>query len=132
MKISSMGKLKFCVKLTIIVESWSLKVMIIGYTAGVFDLFHIGHVNILRKAKSECDYLIVGVTTDKLARETKGRCIIPFEERCEIINSMRFVDKVVAQSDFDKVKAGKNMDITSCLLEMIGKVPATGKLMNRN
>ena len=62
--------------------------MIIGYTTGVFDLFHIGHLNILRKARGKCDKLIVGVTTDELLKVYKNKSpIIPFEERISIIKS---------------------------------------------
>lgn len=72
----------------------------------MFDLFHIGHLNILRNAASLCDRLIVGVTVDQLAADSKGRLpVIPFEERAEIIRALRFVDAVVPQIDYDKVKA---------------------------
>ncbi|MBP3192523.1 adenylyltransferase/cytidyltransferase family protein [Natronogracilivirga saccharolytica] len=80
--------------------------MIIGYTTGVFDLFHIGHLNILKKSKSQCDYLVVGVTTDRLAKERKGKKpVIPFEERLEIVKNISHVDQVVAQVNMDKLKA---------------------------
>ena len=79
--------------------------MVIGYTTGVYDMFHIGHLNILRRAKEQCDYLIVGVSTDELVRHEKNKTpIIPFEERCAIVESIRYVDKVVPQ--FDKNKYG--------------------------
>jgi glycerol-3-phosphate cytidylyltransferase len=79
-----------------------------GYTTGVFDLFHIGHLNILKNAKSQCNHLIVGVTTDELAEARKGKKpIIPFEERIEIVNSIQFVDSVVAQENMDKLMAWK-------------------------
>lgn len=69
---------------------------IIGYTTGVFDLFHIGHLNILRNAKSMCDYLIVGVTTDEVTLILKGKLpIIPFEERIQIVECIKFVDKAI-------------------------------------
>lgn len=77
--------------------------MIIGYTTGVFDLFHIGHVNILRNAKSLCDKLIVGVSTDELVFEYKNKKpVIPFIERCEIVQSIEHVDVVIAQQTRDK------------------------------
>ncbi|MDC3208793.1 adenylyltransferase/cytidyltransferase family protein [Pelagibacteraceae bacterium] len=79
--------------------------MIIGYTSGVYDLFHVGHLNILRKAKSMCDKLIVGVTTDELAREKVRRTIIPFNERIEIIQSIVYVDAAVPQDSYDKISA---------------------------
>lgn len=79
---------------------------IIGYTTGVFDLFHIGHLNILKKAKSECDYLIVGVTTDEEVERVKNkRPIIPFEERAQIVEAIKHVDKVVPEEDTDKLTA---------------------------
>lgn len=78
----------------------------IGYTTGVFDLFHIGHLNILKRAKEQCEFLIVGVSTDELVREYKNKTpIIPYEERCEIVGAVRYVDKVVAQVSMDKRKA---------------------------
>ena len=83
---------------------------IIGYTTGVFDLFHIGHLNVLKRAKLDCDHLIVGVTTDELSLEAKGKTpIIPFEERMEIVASIRFVDEVVPQPDMNKMKAWRRL-----------------------
>lgn len=82
----------------------------IGYTTGVYDLFHIGHLNILRNAKLECDYLIVGVTTDVLSLEVKERRpIIPFAERMAIVESIRYVDMVVPQTNYDKLEAWNNL-----------------------
>ncbi len=78
----------------------------IGYTTGVFDLFHIGHLNILRNAKKQCEYLIVGVSTDEVVKEYKHKTpIIPYKERAEIVSSIRFVDKVVPQENMDKFAA---------------------------
>lgn len=80
--------------------------IIIGYTTGVFDMFHIGHLNVLKRAKAECDYLIVGVTTDELSLSRKGKTpIIPLVERMEIVKSLTFVDQVVPQENMDKFQA---------------------------
>ena len=82
----------------------------IGYTTGVFDLFHIGHLNILRNAKLECDYLIVGITTDELSREKKGKTpIIPFAERMAVVESIKYVDMVVPQTNYNKMEAWQNL-----------------------
>lgn len=82
----------------------------IGYTTGVYDMFHIGHLNLLKRAKLECDYLIVGVTTDELCEKQKGkRPIIPFPERMEIVEHIVFVDEVVPQVNMDKIEAWNNL-----------------------
>ncbi len=79
---------------------------IVGYTTGVFDMFHIGHLNILRRAKEQCDYLIVGVSTDALVEHDKHKTpIIPFENRCAIVEAIKYVDKVVPQPDKNKMAA---------------------------
>lgn len=83
--------------------------MIIGYTAGVYDLFHIGHLNLLKNAKGMCDKLIVGVTVDELVTYKGKRAIIPFEDRIEIIRSIKYVDAVVPQYDMDKLKMCKKL-----------------------
>lgn len=77
----------------------------IGYTTGVYDLFHIGHLNLLRRAKECCEHLIVGVTVDELVSYKGKSAVIPFAERREIVGAIRYVDEVVAQEDLDKVKA---------------------------
>ncbi len=81
------------------------KKKIVGYTTGVFDMFHIGHLEIFRKAKEHCDYLIVGVSTDALVESYKNKKpIIPFQDRSEIVRSIKFVDQVVTQSHRDKFR----------------------------
>ncbi|MDD4601011.1 MAG: adenylyltransferase/cytidyltransferase family protein [Negativicutes bacterium] len=77
--------------------------MIIGYTTGVYDLFHIGHLNLLKNAKGMCDRLVVGITTDELAQYKNKNPVIPFEERLEIVRNIKFVDAVVPQEDMDKL-----------------------------
>ena len=79
--------------------------MVVGYTAGVFDLFHVGHVNLLRNARSMCDRLIVGVTIDDLVLYKGKRAVIPFDERIEIVRSSRHVDLAVPQATMDKLDA---------------------------
>lgn len=84
---------------------------IIGYTTGVFDLFHIGHLNILKQAKSKCDYLIVGVSTDELVQKYKNKTpIIPFHERASIVEALECVDRVVPQRNRDKISAFKELN----------------------
>ena len=78
--------------------------MIIGYTSGVYDLFHIGHLNMLKNAKSMCDKLIVGVTTDELVSYKHKKSVIPFIERIEIVRSLNCVDVAIPQTEIDKVK----------------------------
>lgn len=78
----------------------------IGYTAGVFDMFHVGHLRILERARSMCDYLIVSVSTDDLVESYKGKSpIIPYSDRAAIVSSMRQVDRVVPQENRDKFAA---------------------------
>ena len=83
--------------------------MIIGYTAGVYDLFHIGHLNLLKNAKGMCDKLIVGVTVDDLVLYKGKKAMIPFEDRLEIVRSCKYVDAVVPQYDMDKLAICKKL-----------------------
>lgn len=78
---------------------------VIGYTTGTFDMIHNGHINLLKRAKSLCDILIVGVSTDELAKYKGKIPIIPYEERAEIVQSIRYVDQVIPQTDRNKVNA---------------------------
>ena len=78
----------------------------IGYTTGVFDMFHIGHLNVLKKAKEQCDYLIVGVSTDEVVQSYKHKTpIIPFNERIAIVQELKCVDKAVPQTSMNKMEA---------------------------
>ena len=86
--------------------------MIIGYTTGVYDLFHIGHLNLLKNAKGMCDKLIVGVTVDELVTYKGKRSMIPFEDRIEIVRSIKYVDAAVPQYDMDKLTACKKLGAT--------------------
>jgi len=79
--------------------------MIIGYTTGVFDLFHIGHLKLLKNAKGLCDRLIVGVTSDELVSYKNKRAVIPFEERIEIVRNIKYVDAAIVQNSMDKIEA---------------------------
>ena len=85
-----------------------MKEKVIGFTAGTFDMFHIGHLNLLKNAKSRCDYLIVGVNSDQLVEEYKNKkAVVPLEERMEIIRSIRYVDEVMQIDSLDKAISWK-------------------------
>lgn len=82
----------------------------VGYTTGVFDMFHIGHLNILKRAKAMCDYLIVGVSTDEVVQEYKHKNpVIPFEDRLAIVEAIKYVDKAIPQVTMDKMVAYKKI-----------------------
>jgi glycerol-3-phosphate cytidylyltransferase len=82
----------------------------VGYTTGVFDVFHVGHLNILERAKEQCDYLIVGVSTDELVQSYKHKTpVIPFEDRMRIVAAIRVVDRVVPQVNMDKREAWESL-----------------------
>ena len=78
--------------------------MTVGYTSGVYDLFHIGHLNLLKNARGLCDKLIVGVTVDKLVEYKNKHSVIPFSERLEIVRNIKYVDAAIPQEDLDKFK----------------------------
>lgn len=82
---------------------------IIGYTAGVFDMFHIGHLYLLMNAKSMCDKLVVGVTIDELVKYKGTEAVIPYKDRREIVRNIKCVDAVVPQKDMDKVTMCKKL-----------------------
>lgn len=77
----------------------------IGYTSGVYDMFHVGHLNLLKRAKEQCDYLIVAVTTDELTQYKNVKAVIPFEDRCKIVEAIKYVDYVVPQENMNKMEA---------------------------
>ncbi|MFE4950638.1 adenylyltransferase/cytidyltransferase family protein [Leifsonia sp. NPDC056665] len=84
--------------------------MRVGYAAGAFDLFHIGHLNILKHAKSQCDYLIAGVVSDEMLRLTKGvDPVIPLAERIEIVRHIAYVDEAVAETVPDKLDMWRDL-----------------------
>lgn len=82
---------------------------VIGYTAGVYDLFHVGHLNLLKNAKGMCDKLVVGVTADELVKYKGKTALIPYEDRAEIVRSIKYVDAVVPQMDMDKLTMCKKL-----------------------
>ena len=83
--------------------------MVIGYTSGVYDLFHIGHLNLIRNAKGMCDKLIVGVTTDDLVSYKNKKAVIPHNERVEIVRAIEYVDSVVQQENMDKFEMWRKL-----------------------
>ena len=87
-----------------------MKMYHIGYTTGVFDMFHIGDLNILKNAKSVCDYLIVGISTDELVQQYKGKTpIIRFDERLEIVKAIKYVDQIVPHTTMNKMDAWREL-----------------------
>lgn len=83
--------------------------MIIGYTSGVYDLFHIGHLNLLKNASALCDRLVVGVSTDDLVSYKHKKSVIPFKERLEIVRSIKYVDAVIPQETLDKMEVWRKI-----------------------
>ncbi len=86
--------------------------MVIGYTAGVYDLFHIGHLNLLKNAKGMCDKLIVGVTIDELVTYKGKKSVIPYCDRIEIVRSIKYVDAAIPQTEMDKLAMCKKIGAT--------------------
>lgn len=87
--------------------------MRIGYAAGAFDLFHVGHLNLLRHAKQHCDVLVAGVVSDEMLREVKGtEPMIPTNERAEIVRNLRFVDRVHVETTPSKLDAWQDVRFT--------------------
>jgi glycerol-3-phosphate cytidylyltransferase len=85
----------------------------IGYAAGAFDLFHVGHLNLLRHAKENCDFLVAGVVSDEMLRTVKGiEPVIPTSERAEIVRSIAFVDDVYVETTPSKLDAWSNVGFT--------------------
>lgn len=82
-----------------------------GYTTGVYDMFHIGHLNLLKKAKEQCEFLIVGVSTDELALYKNKVPIIPYHERAQIVEACKYVDLVVAQENMNKLDACNKYEV---------------------
>jgi glycerol-3-phosphate cytidylyltransferase len=88
-----------------------MKKFLLGYTTGVFDLFHIGHLNLLKGASEQCETLVVGVSTDELVYSYKAKYpVIPFIERIEIVKSIKFVDQVIPQVSMNKVSAREHIE----------------------
>ncbi len=96
------------------------------FTSGCFDIFHQGHLNILKSTKALCDYLVVGVSTDELILKSKGRLpLIPFEERVSILEANKYVDEVIPQVDKNKqtIVDQYNIDAISVGSDWFGKYP---------
>ncbi len=80
----------------------------VGYVPGAYDMFHVGHLNIIRNSARECDRLIAGVVTDEVLQAVKGRPpVVPLEERMEIVGALRYVDEVVVDEHSDKFQMWK-------------------------
>jgi glycerol-3-phosphate cytidylyltransferase len=83
---------------------------VVGYAPGAYDLFHIGHLNLLRRAAEQCDYLIAGVVSDEVLLRTKGRPpVVPLAERLEIVRNLRIVDEVHAEVVPDKLETWRTV-----------------------
>jgi glycerol-3-phosphate cytidylyltransferase len=86
----------------------------IGYAPGVYDLFHIGHLNILRNARVHCDFLIAGVVSDEMCRRAKGKNpVIPLVERLEIVAGIKYVDRAIAEHLPEKLDTWREVGFTT-------------------
>lgn len=85
--------------------------MIVGYTSGVFDLFHVGHLNLLQKAKANCDFLVVAVCSDELVMKLKNKKpIIPLTDRLRIVGALKCVDRVIIKFSDDEFLLARSVD----------------------
>ena len=103
---------------------------VIGYTQGTYDMFHIGHLNLIKNAKRRCDYLIVGVNTDELVESYKNkRPIVPLEERAEIVRSIKYVDDWKGNERWERT--GKEMEALGARLVYLPYTKDTSSTMLR-
>jgi glycerol-3-phosphate cytidylyltransferase len=104
----------------------------IGYAAGDFDLFQVGHLNILRRASEQCDHLIAGVVSDEMLELTKGvRPVVPLAERLEIVRSIRYVDEAIAETVPDKLETWRRVGFTVFFKGDDWRGTARGMLLER-
>ena len=104
----------------------------IGYTQGTFDMFHIGHLNLIRNAKKHCDYLIVGVNADDLVESYKNkRPIVPLKERAEIVRAIRYVDEVIVTTTLDKKQVWEKVHFNESISEMTGRAMHVGRRLEK-
>lgn len=103
-----------------------------GYASGAYDLFHVGHLNLLRRARSQCDYLIAGVLDDQLVELTTGeRPMIPIAERLEIVGSIRFVDEARVELSLDKLEMWRELGFDIYFRGTDGKGTPDGMALER-
>lgn len=82
---------------------------VIGYASGVFDLFHVGHLNLLRQARAHCDHLVAGVLADEVAAHKGHLPVVPLHERLEIVRAVAPVDEAVADGTMEKMEAWRQV-----------------------
>lgn len=108
----------------------------IGYTTGVCDLFHIGHLNVLKNAKQYCEKLIVGVSTDEVVQKNKNKTpVIPFNDRIEIVKAIKYVDEAYAQEDYSieyKIKRIKELDVDVLFVGSDWQGTESGTILKNN